>query len=80
MWNPNLLFSPLDRVEIRDKVVISGDAGSFTYVVTEVEIVPLTAMEVLEEVEGKTIITIITLITCANGGADRLVVRRELME
>lgn len=77
MRNPNLLFSPLDRVEIRDKVVISGDAGSFTYVVTEVEIVPLTAMEVLEEVEGK---TIITLITCANGGADRLVVRRELME
>ncbi len=77
MRNPDLLFSPLDRVNIGDEVVISDDTGYFTYVVTSTEVVPPTAMEVLDEIEGK---AIITLITCADGGANRLVVRGELVK
>lgn len=76
MRNPDLLFSPLHRVNIGDEIVISDDTGSFTYIVTGLEIIPPTSTYALNEVEGK---TLITLITCTDDGENRLVVRGELI-
>lgn len=76
MKNPDLLFSPLDRAEIGDEIVISDDTGRYIYVVTEIEVISPTAVDVLEDVEGE---TLITLITCADEGENRLMVRGEFV-
>lgn len=77
MRNPNLLFSPLDRIEIGDKIVISDDTGSYTYEAIKKEVIEAEGVHVIDDIEGD---RLITLITCTNEGSQRLMVRGELVE
>lgn len=76
--NPNLLFTPLDRLSLGADIYLIGPDKIFVYQATYKERVSPTKVELLEEEEGK---KKITLITCGEmEGQTRLVVQGELKE
>ncbi len=77
MKNPNLLFSPLDRVEIGDDIYLSDSENMYIYKVIEKETVSPEKVDVIEDKDGQ---TLVTLITCSVNGTKRLIVIGELIE
>ncbi|MEE1131162.1 MAG: class A sortase [Caryophanon sp.] len=65
----DVLFSPLHRLEIGELIYITDLQDIYTYEVTISEVVEPTAVYVLDDVPNK---RLLTLITCAFDGADRL--------
>lgn len=65
----DVLFSPLHRLEIGELIYITDLQDVYTYEVTISEVVEPTAVYVLDDVPNK---RLLTLITCAFDGADRL--------
>lgn len=77
MDNPKLLFSPLDRVKKGASIYLSNGKETFEYVVTGKRIIDAKEVEVIEDKEGK---NLVTLITCNSNGKKRLMVVGELRE
>lgn len=80
--NAGNVFKDLDRVRVGDTVEVDSPAGSFTYRVTQVLVVPRTDLSVVQPTDTP----VLSLITCTgawlpqiNEFAERLVVRAELM-
>jgi len=72
----DLLFTPLEEVALGDKIYLTDLTNVYTYVATWKEKVDPSAVDVLDEVPGK---RLITLLTCGDLYATtRLVVQGEL--
>ena len=72
----DLLFTPLEEVTLGDKIYLTDLTNVYTYVATWKEKVDPSAVDVLDEVPGK---RLITLLTCGDIYATtRLVVQGEL--
>lgn len=76
MINKNLLFSPLDRVEIGEKIYLYDGEEIFEYIIIQKEVIEASKVDVIEDQEGK---TSVTLITCDDDGKKRLMVVGELI-
>lgn len=77
MKDPELLFSPLDRVNKGEEVVVSDDTGTYTYKIVEKRVIAAKDVYVIDDVDGH---TLITLITCLSEGDGRLLVQGELVK
>lgn len=75
-YEPDLLFTPLENMKKGDTIYITDLKNIYTYKTIVKRQVEPTEVEVLDEVEGK---KLITLITCAEiEGINRIVVQGEL--
>ena len=73
-----VLFQPIRNVEIGAEIHITDKDKVYTYKVINKEVVEPTRVDVLDEVEGK---KLITLVSCyAKDGSDRIIVTGELHE
>ncbi|WP_180228803.1 class A sortase, partial [Bacillus cereus] len=77
MNNPKLLFSPLDCVKKGASIYLSDGQKEYEYVVTEKRVIDAKEVDVIEDKEGK---NLVTLITCNANGKKRLLVVGELRE
>lgn len=72
-----ILFSPLYNTNIGDVIYITDKEYVYAYTITKKEVIKATDVEIIDDVPGK---TLLTLITCANDGVDRLAVIAEFKE
>lgn len=71
-----MLFSPLDKAKAGQSIFLTDKKSVFVYKITEVFVVEPEQVEVLDEVPGK---KVVTLVTCTDPEASqRLIVRGEL--
>lgn len=76
--NPDLLFSPLEKSTIGEMIYLTDLAHVYAYQIYSIERVPPSAGYVLNEVENR---KIVTLVTCGeNSDTQRLIVQGELQE
>lgn len=75
--NPTLLFSPLFGVEYGNKVYLTDEKNVYIYEVTDIDTVEPTDVEILDDIDGK---KMVTLYTCTQAGTKRLVVKGELVD
>lgn len=69
----HLLFSPLERAEVGQKVYLTDKTYIYTYTITNKEVVAPTDVEVIEDVPDK---TLLTLVTCDDlQASNRLIVQ-----
>lgn len=74
--NADLLFRPLTEVTEGEIIYLTDLANIYTYTIYNIEIVQPNETEVLDEIPGR---TIVTLLTCGDGaGTTRLIVQGEL--
>ena len=71
----DVLFSPLHHAQIGDAVYLTDLAHVYTYEITVAEVIPPTATYVLDDIPNK---TLLTLITCAFDGEERLHIQAKL--
>ncbi|MFV0559912.1 MAG: class A sortase [Enterococcus sp.] len=75
-YEPDLLFSPLEKVSVGDTIYLTDLTNIYTYRTISKERVEPTRVDVLDEIPGK---KLITLITCGEiGGITRIIVQGEL--
>ena len=77
MNHPDLLFTPLERLNLQEYIYLRDAQHIYIYQITEMEIVEPSQIEVIYDQEGQ---NLITLITCTEDGSQRLMVRGELTE
>jgi sortase A len=72
------VFRNLDKLEAGDEILVHAYDGTHTYKVTEIEIVPPTALWIVDQTSTATI----TLFACHPPGStrERIVVRADLVE
>lgn len=76
--NPDALFSPLIKIEMDDTIYLNDLENIFVYHVSSIETVDSSAVHVLDEIPGE---SIVTLITCTEfDGQDRLIVQGHLSQ
>lgn len=76
--NPDVLFGSLRKVEVGDEIYISDKDKVYKYVMVQREVVMPERIDVIDDVENK---TLTTLISCYSwDGSDRLIVTGELEE
>lgn len=73
----NNVFNNMDKINAGDEIVINALNGKFKYIVSESFVVKPEDTTVLNSFVGRKEITIVT---CTNGGKDRLIVKGNLME
>lgn len=76
MYEPSLLFAPLVNVELGSSILLTDLEYIYEYKVTYKEYVEPTRVEVIDDVPGK---EMVTLVTCDVSGANRLIVQGELI-
>lgn len=75
---PDLLFTPLENINMGDKIFLTDLTNVYTYQVTSKDRIEPSRVEVLEDVPER---TLVTLITCGDLYAQtRLVVQGELIK
>lgn len=74
--NGTNLFSPLDNIQMGAAVYITNLSKVYQYKVTLKKVVNPYATELIDDVPGK---KLITLITCADGGVNRLAIQGKLV-
>lgn len=75
MIDDSLLFSPLVSINPGAEIYLTDLATVYTYKVTVKKYVAPTAIEVIDDVPGK---ALLTLVTCDTTGSKRLIVQAEL--
>lgn len=74
----NVLFQPIRYVEIGEEIYVTDKDKVYTYKVIHKEVVEPSRVDVLDDIEGK---KLITLVSChAKDGSDRIIVTGELHE
>ena len=76
-WRDGRHFSNLSKVKKGDRVILQANDKEYIYEVTGSEVIPPTAVDVLNDRPGK---HELTLITCTVTGADRLAVKGKLID
>ena len=71
----NNIFNDLYKIKMDDEIIITTSNGEFTYVVNEIFETEPTNMNVLNQDND---IKELTIVTCANQGKDRLIVKGRL--
>lgn len=77
MRNPKLLFSPLDKVELDDRIYLRDADHTYIYKVIGKKIINPDNIEVIEDKEDE---ILVTLITCNADGTKRLMVVGEFVK
>lgn len=72
-YEPNLLFTPLQNINIGDPIYITDKNNVYEYVTTDKYEVEPSQSEVIEDVKGKTMVTLITCDTVI--GEKRLIIQ-----
>ncbi|WFA75479.1 class A sortase [Streptococcus suis] len=73
----DVLFSPLDRAKNGMKIYITDKTNVYTYVIDSVEIVSLESVYVIDDVEGR---TEVTLVTCTDYNATQRIIVKGVLE
>lgn len=74
----NVLFQPIRHIETGEKIYVTDKDKVYVYKVTGKEVVEPTRVDVLDDIEGK---ELITLVSCyAEDGSNRIIVTGELFE
>ncbi|CYU55194.1 class A sortase [Streptococcus suis] len=73
----DVLFSPLDRAKNGMKIYITDKTNVYTYVIDSVEIVSPESVYVIDDVEGR---TEVTLVTCTDYYATQRIVVKGVLE
>lgn len=73
----DVLFSPLHRAQIGDQIYITDLQHIYTYEITLAEVIEPTDVYVLDDIEHE---RLLTLITCAFDGQDRLHIKAAFIE
>lgn len=76
MYDPALLFAPLVNVQLGDTILLTDLEYIYEYKTVSKEYVEPTKVEVIDDVPGK---QLVTLVTCDVSGANRLIVQGELV-
>ncbi|WP_051910439.1 class A sortase [Carnobacterium pleistocenium] len=77
MKDPTLLFSPLFNVDYDDKMYVTDEENVYVYNVTAIETVEPERVDILDDVDGR---QMITLYTCTQAGSKRIVITGDLVE
>lgn len=77
MTNKGILFSPIADTQLGEKIYITDLSQVYTYQIDVKKVVDPTQVSIIDDVPGK---KMITLITCADGGANRWSVQGELVK
>lgn len=72
----DILFGPLYQLKIGDAIFLSDKEFMYEYRTTDIQVVEATDVHIIEDVDHK---TLLTLITCAEKGVKRLAVQAELV-
>lgn len=75
MLEANLLFGPLTRVELGQKMYLTDLENIYEYTISYKEYVQPTRVDLIEDVPGE---KLLTLVTCDESGNQRLIVQGEL--
>lgn len=75
--NPNTLFAPTHRLKAGDVVYVTNKDQVFAYQVTANKVVQPSEIDVINDVPGK---KLLTLISCTDDGTERVTVSAELVE
>jgi len=78
MTTKRLLFSPLKRVRKGDNVYLTDQRQVYRYQVTRVQVIDRHKVDVIDDVPGKKLVTLITCNSARRGEPKRLVVQGEL--
>nr|BAC56226.1 sortase [Streptococcus suis] len=73
----DVLFSPLDRAQNGMKIYITDKSNVYTYVIDSVEIVSPESVYVIDDVEGR---TEVTLVTCTDYYATQRIIVKGVLE
>ncbi|NQM56037.1 class A sortase [Streptococcus suis] len=73
----NVLFSPLDRAEKGMKIYLTDKNTIYTYVIDSVEVVSPESVYVIDDVEGR---TEVTLVTCTDYYATQRIIVKGILE
>lgn len=73
----DLLFSPLYETKIGDAVFITNKTSVYEYKISNKQVIAATDVHILDDVRDK---TLLTLITCANDGVDRLAIQAQFVK
>ncbi|HFI0270059.1 TPA: class A sortase [Streptococcus suis] len=73
----DVLFSPLDRAQNGMKIYITDKSNVYTYVIDSVEIVSPESVYVIDDVEGR---TEVTLVTCTDYYATERIIVKGVLE
>ncbi|HEM2885344.1 TPA: class A sortase [Streptococcus suis] len=73
----DVLFSPLDRAKNGMKIYITDKTNVYTYVIDSVEIVLPESVYVIDDVEGR---TEVTLVTCTDYNATQRIIVKGVLE
>ncbi|MFM0600217.1 class A sortase [Streptococcus suis] len=73
----DVLFSPLDRAKNGMKIYITDKTNVYTYVIDRVEIVSPESVYVIDDVEGR---TEVTLVTCTDYNATQRIIVKGVLE
>ncbi|QPS30796.1 class A sortase [Clostridium perfringens] len=75
--NPELLFAPLEKVKVGEKIYLTDLENIYVYDITSNQKVSPDSVHVLDEIPGK---NIVTLVTCGESeGITRIVVQGDLI-
>lgn len=75
-YNPNLLFAPLKKMGKGDAIYVTDQDKVYKYKTVSSEVVDPSKIEVIDDVEDK---ELVTLISCySSDGSDRIIVQGEL--
>lgn len=75
--NPELLFTPLEKVKVGEKIYLTDLENIYVYDITSNQKVSPDSVHVLDEISGK---NIVTLVTCGESeGITRIVVQGDLI-
>ena len=78
MTAKRLLFSPLKGVRQGDSIYLTDKRQTYRYKVTRVQVVDRHQIDVIDDVPGKRLVTLVTCASARRGEPKRLVVRGEL--
>lgn len=78
MTAKRLLFSPLKGVHQGDSIYLTDKRQTYHYKVTRVQVVDRHQIDVIDDVPGKRLVTLVTCASAKRGEPKRLVVRGEL--
>ncbi|CAM2913569.1 class A sortase [Dellaglioa algida] len=77
MINEGLLFSPLVQMKLGQKIYLTDAKNIYEYTTTKKKYIKATDVQVIDDTPGK---TQVTLITCDDTGAGRLMVQGEYVQ
>lgn len=80
MTGKGILFSPLANVQVGNKIYLSDMKHNYVYKVTTKKVINETKVEVINDVKGKKLVTLITCASPTEGETNRILVQGTLIK